>query len=202
VSSIVWDGSNSLLISTGGGGVKAHGGQIQIWDAVHGTCTRVIQAHENSIHAFCVDQTGDIAASGSADATVKLWDWHRGRELATLGRHETLVFALAWSPGGEVLISGDSGGNLRVWDRESHRCLALIGNPSHSVFSLAFVDDHAFAAAAEGGLLTRYDLRAFDRAIAGNTEYWLDRIPSSEQDPARAQQLRQWAQRVLEEAER
>jgi WD40 repeat protein len=201
VATILWDESGALLAGTGGpAGPGSRSGQVQVWNPERGERRGVIQAHAAAIHALDLRSIGNVVASASADTTIGLCDWREQRKIAPLLGHQTTAYAVAWSAGGELLVSGDGGGNLCVWDWESRRRLIQLTNPARAVFRLAFVDDHAFAAATDGGLLTRYDLRAFDRAIAGNARYWLDRIPTSEQDPQRAEQLRQWSQRVLAEA--
>ncbi|KAJ1477358.1 quinon protein alcohol dehydrogenase-like superfamily [Baffinella frigidus] len=76
-------------------------------------CLLQIEAHRDEVLAVAFSPLGDVAASASADTTVKILDATTGKTLRSLG-HDHAVTSLAFSNDGTLLACG-SDTTVTVW---------------------------------------------------------------------------------------
>jgi Planctomycete cytochrome C/WD domain, G-beta repeat len=67
------------------------------------------------------DSQNLLAATSSADGTVKLWDLAAGSATRTLKGLSDFVYAVAISPDGMLVAAGDCHGEVRIWEAVSGR---------------------------------------------------------------------------------
>src|SRR5262249_10087327 len=117
-SGIVW----SVAFSTDGGQLAAGAGELlnapgelTIWDLQTGQ-DRPLRGHPKGICCVAMSPTDRLAASASADTTVKLWDTRTGQEVLTFGKHTSTVYTVAFSPNGQLLASAGEDKTVRIWE--------------------------------------------------------------------------------------
>lgn len=172
---------------------------IRLWRK-DGTGGDVLGEHTSGVRVVRFSPAGGILASGGDDARVRLWDVAARRQLAALEGHEGQVFALAWSPDGRLLASGDSFGAIRLWDPLAGTLLATLDRGRSMLANIEFSpgDGRYLVAASLTGGLSRWDLRHYDRHMAGNLEIQLSRLAKDGPlDPAGVEKWRLWADAVL-----
>lgn len=65
------------------------------------------EGHKGAVWSVCLDGSGKLAATGSADFTAKLWDTAEGTERLSLA-HMHIVRAVELSPDGAYLTTGSA----------------------------------------------------------------------------------------------
>lgn len=166
---------------------------LLIWDLATGVL-RSRTPGGSPISSHCIDwsPTGERLAVGGGDATIRLFDPVGGDELHTLRGHGSRVFSVCFSPDGRLLASGDEAGGVRLWEADTG--LALLSMQVHdtAVFALRFAPDGmSLITSSSDHSIRRTDLTWYDRHIAGNLEFWIDRLGSNQ-----SVRLRRWAERL------
>ena len=108
----------------------------RLWDAGSGEVKATFLGHEHVIECVALappaayshlaslaglkkappaSSSGEFAATGSRDKTIKLWD-SRGNLLKTLVGHDNWVRGLVFHPGGKYLLSASDDKTIRCWD--------------------------------------------------------------------------------------
>lgn len=118
-------------------------------------CTFTLFGHEAAVTALDVDE-GDVAASGSADHSVRLWDLSTGKCQSVLAGHEDAVLCVRMND--RFVVSSAEDQTIRVWRRDGGRCVRTLHlKDAHVDFAL-----HASSIliTASNATLTAWDLLA------------------------------------------
>jgi WD40 repeat protein len=81
-----------------------------------------LRGHTDWLRAVAISSNGELAVSGSHDASVRVWDLASGTQLQTLSGHADWVISVEVYQSGERAISTSRDGTVRVWDLDG-------GNP-------------------------------------------------------------------------
>ena len=93
---------------------------MRIWAPGSGNAYWKLDGHEGKIEAIAIRADGRVAASDSADRTVRLWDVDARACVGVLRGHEHEVRSVSFGPDGKTLVSGGLDGTVRMWDLTSH----------------------------------------------------------------------------------
>ncbi|KPK84641.1 MAG: hypothetical protein AMS27_09400, partial [Bacteroides sp. SM23_62_1] len=105
----------------------------------------VIQTgHYASIRAVAFSQDGELAATGSADKTIKLWEVNTGREIRSYLGSAGTVHQLAFGPDGKQLASIDAEYKVKLWEVETSKEIQTIELPDDDILSVIFSPDGKF----------------------------------------------------------
>jgi WD40 repeat protein len=143
-----------------------------------------------------ISADGACLAAGGWPREIELWDLTQRQHLRTLRGHRGLIIGLEFMPGEPgVLVSAATDGTVRLWDTQTGLSLATLDAfEGWEALSLSFSPDgRRMASSGSNGEAMVWDLRYFDRHIAGNAEYQLRALGADAPDPAR---LRAWATEV------
>jgi COMPASS component SWD3 len=139
LKSVCWLGEWDTLLSGG----NDH--DVRVWSAADGSCVRKLEGHKARIWQLASGRTSSLAASASADGTVKLWrcpparahaavegadelDGWRGlgaghvgqtetvAPQATLSGHEGDVYSVCFHPNDDALVSCGYDKSVRLHD--------------------------------------------------------------------------------------
>ena len=106
------------------------------------TIETVIQTgHYASVRAVAFSPDGKLAATGSADKTIKLWEVATGREIRSYLGSVGTVHQLAFRPDGKHLASFDAEYKLKLWDVESSKEIHTIELADDEILSVVFSPD-------------------------------------------------------------
>ena len=121
---------------------------------------RNIKAHEASVWTVGLCADAALAASGSADRTIRLLDLKSGVEIGVLRGHSCGVTSVALSSDGHLAVSASLDHTLRVWDVESRTTLRTLVGHAQRVWMVALKPDGSTAVSASAdGTLRVWDLR-------------------------------------------
>lgn len=91
--------------------------QVRIWNATgEGKQVRTLGGHAKAIFRVLYHPSQPLAATCSADQTVRLWNPDNGQNVRTLSGHTDWIYALAFSPDGSRLASGSWNGEVKIWN--------------------------------------------------------------------------------------
>lgn len=106
------------------------------------TIETVIQTgHYASVRAVAFSPDGKLAATGSADKTIKLWEVATGREIRSCLGSVGTVHQLAFGPDGKHLASIDAEYKLKLWEVESSKEIHTIELADDEILSVVFSPD-------------------------------------------------------------
>jgi WD40 repeat protein len=86
-----------------------------LWNRVNGE-RHSLEGHLGTVAAVSVSADGRLAASASADGTVRLWHVPRGQAAALVPAGKSPLHAVALSPDGKTVAAAGSGKVIHVWD--------------------------------------------------------------------------------------
>jgi hypothetical protein len=130
------------------------------WGYLRRLCRRdvlVLNEHTEYINQVAYHPGGKLAASASADGTVRVWDLDAGREKLTLRGGAAAYVAVAFSPDGTLLAAGAGtikkpaqGGEVKVWEVASGREKLTLRGHTAMVNGVAFRPDGKRLATCSG----------------------------------------------------
>lgn len=157
------DGKRLLV----GGGLTRGMQRLAIWDVETWRPTVKFEGHDHTINTVAVSPDGNLAASGSNDATARIWDIATGKELHKLTAHTNAVLDIAFSSDGSTLATCSADGSLRLWDVSTGRELRKLPNYAQCI---AFHPTKAQLVTGSGMIeLWDYDKAARVRSLVGST---------------------------------
>src|SRR5690606_13576707 len=86
-----------------------------------------LAGHTSDVLAAAVAPSGQIAATGSADNTVRLWNPTNGQAIRQLPGHAAAVTAVAFRNDGSQLATADAAGEVRLWNPNDGAALGVLG---------------------------------------------------------------------------
>jgi WD40 repeat protein len=113
-------GARQLLLTAPaiGGGVRSDLRQFEwdyLWNRVNPERYGFV-GHTGTVHAVAVSANGKLAASASADGTVRVWDLDRGQAAALIHAGKDPLYAVALSPDGKTVAAAGASKVIRLWD--------------------------------------------------------------------------------------
>ena len=99
----------------------------------------VLRGHANVVTSLAVSPDGGLAATASADRTVRLWEASSGGLVRELGVDFTPVQRLVFSPKGERLLTVGADGAARIWDTGSGALQGKSSGPPGAVLAAAWM---------------------------------------------------------------
>ena len=139
--------------------------------------------------------------AGSWDNAVYLWDRATLEQRGRLEGHGAVVWGVDFAPSPSSLIATSADdGEVRLWDAESGDFLIkfdLFGGDS--ALSVEFDPDPSrprLLAAGGDGSAAIVDLTYYDRHIAGNAAFQIDRLRAELGDAMREGEVRAWAEAI------
>jgi hypothetical protein len=132
---------------------------VGVWDLKNKDQLHRLQGHKGLVVRAVFAPSGNAAASGAADHTVRTWDLETGKQVRVMAAGSVVV-ALAFDREGKRLLSGSSGREglvfkqedpvvderpLRLWDVRTGREVAYFDAPRAAVWAVAFSPDGRWA---------------------------------------------------------
>ncbi len=120
---------------------------FRVWETATGRCTLGISMEGAGI--WPLTASGDVAAAGTSDGTVRLIDLSTGETTLTLRCAPGLVYTAAFAPDGDRLATGDAAGTVTIWDLAAGTALhrfQVLGKPAYRV---AFSPDGSLLACGD-----------------------------------------------------
>lgn len=134
VTALAWSPDSTMILGgDGAGGLRLVG--------LDGVVRHTFPAHGDAITSARFSGDGTLAASASADRTIKVWDARSYEELQQLEGHSAAVRSLAFSTAGLTLASGGDDLLVRLWRVADGQLLQSLEGHTQAVRSLAFSAD-------------------------------------------------------------
>ena len=140
---------------------------------------------------------GAQLAVGTRNGGIELWDPHAQTRTALLRGHRGRVDHVIFVPGMRDCLMSCSIGDraLRLWDVPAELCLATVAT-ANNTRDIGLTPDGSTV--VRGARRTRIaDLLYWDRHIAGQVRYQIERLRPELGDKVKEQQLLAWAAEVL-----
>jgi WD40 repeat protein/predicted Ser/Thr protein kinase len=129
---------------------------------------------ETPVYSLALTGDGRRLAMGDFHGGLRIRDLDPPYRDVALSGHVRVVTALSWDPEGKTLISASRDGSVRLWDPSSVTALATLTEDGGDYVSAGYLDASHVAARA-GGAVTIWDLRFYNRHIAGNAGWFESR---------------------------
>lgn len=129
---------------------SASSNSVKEWLHASPQALRTIGGHGAQVYAVAFAPQGTLAASASADQTIRIWDTANGSQVRQLSGHQGSVYTVAYSPEGGLLASGGADRTVRIWDASTGGELKRLPGPTAPVYSVCFSPDGRLL--ASGGL--------------------------------------------------
>lgn len=173
-------------------------GKVILWD-IESRRPRQIMAESNDVlRAIAFSPDGATLAAAGDDRFIRLWDVRTGRRLARWEAHSHDIFALSFHRDGRLLASAGRGPGIKLWDVRSQWSLTVLEGHEAEVFHLNFhPNGRMLASCGADRTLMLWDLTYYNRHIAGNLEYHIQRLSPGDVDAESVQRMRSWAASVL-----
>jgi WD40 repeat protein len=135
---------------------------VRLGEVESGKEVRTFEGHTAGLHAVALSADGTLAASASADGTLRVWDVKTGKELRRLAGFPDAVRSLAFAPEGVRLLSGHQGVKsdfaVRLWDAGEGKELRVFKGHAKEVTAVAFgPSGRTFVSASVDGTLRVWD---------------------------------------------
>ena len=149
--------------------------------------------------SFGFRQDGRKLAVGCWGPQFQIWDLESRTLEARIGEAKKVVWGAAYMPmDTDFLATCCADGSVRLWDLNRQRnVLTLEPFGGSDSLSVSFTPDgKTLVAAGFDGSLCVWDLEYYDRHIAGNLEYQIDRFRDELGGRIQTESLRAWAENV------
>ncbi len=114
--------------------------------------------HKQNINSMSLSADGQLALSGSWDATVRVWEIASGRCLHTLEGHTEAVTVVCLSANGKLALSGSRDTTVRVWEIASGRCLHTLEGHTGGVTAVSLSADGRWALSSDPSSIRLWDV--------------------------------------------
>jgi WD40 repeat protein len=129
---------------------SASGSSVKEWLEASPQAVRTLSGHGGPVYAVAFAPQSPLAASASADQTIRIWDTSTGNQVRQITGHQGSVYTVAYSPDGTLLASGGADTTVRIWDASTGSELKRLPGPAAPVYTVCFSPDGRLLAA--GGL--------------------------------------------------
>ena len=102
---------------------------------------KTLSGHGEMVHTVAFSPDGALAASGSADKTVRIWNLADGKEVRSIAAHASSVYAVAFSPDGKQIASGGMDKIVKIWNVADGAEVKKLEGHEEGIFCIAFVDE-------------------------------------------------------------
>lgn len=120
--------------------------------------SRELTGHTAYVTSLDVSADGRIAASGSADSTIRLWDVESGDCLGVLKGHDHRVEEVSLSADGRRLLSIGGDSTTRLWRVDTGECLRVLDREAYGASARFSTDASQALIGGQGRKLRLWDL--------------------------------------------
>lgn len=103
--------------------------------------SRIFRLHSAQVWGVALAAQKKLAASASADGTIRILDVTRGEPLRTLTGHQGAVQSVAFSKSGDLLVSGGFDKTVRIWSATTGKQVRRLDGHKNVVRSVAMSGD-------------------------------------------------------------
>ena len=111
---------------------------LRLWHGETGQLEKTLEAHNDSVYALALNESGRLAATGASDGSVRLWESSAWVRQAVLRGHKDTVLTVDLHPNGRTIASGSADGAIKLWDAASQEMTLHIESGHISVNFVAF----------------------------------------------------------------
>lgn len=163
VSGIAWHPAGERFVTT------AKDGTAKLWRFPL-TPARTLAGHTGKVHAVTVSSDGKLAASASADQTVRLYDLAAGNELRQLATQVGVMTALDFSPDDSTVAAANESGAILFRKTEDAADLLSVAGHDGPIAAVDFhPESQRVASAGQDGTIRVWALPQPAVQLAGHT---------------------------------